>query len=74
MCLLLIEHRTQHLGLDRIEDLAHRRIARHPFDAVDPLQVVFGSFFVKGQQGGALSENMAKAAIRASARGMSGVP
>ena len=47
-----LERRPQVLGLDRIEDLAHRCITRYPPDAVNTLQVVLGALFVKGEQGG----------------------
>jgi hypothetical protein len=61
----VLEGRPQGLGINRIEYLAHRGIARHVLDAVDPLQVVLGALFVKGEQ---RRENMAKADMSASLR------
>jgi hypothetical protein len=45
----LLEHGTEGVGLYGIEYLAHRGIAGHALDAVDMVQIVFGSLFVKGQ-------------------------
>ena len=45
-----LECRSQVLGLDRVEELTHRRITRHPPDAVNALQVALGAFLVKGEQ------------------------
>jgi hypothetical protein len=46
----VLEGRPQGLGLNGIEDLAYRGIARHALDALDPVQVVLSSLFVKGEQ------------------------
>jgi len=42
--------RSQVLGLNRIKGLAHRRITGNPANAVNALQIVFGSFLIKGKQ------------------------
>src|SRR5918999_4552963 len=44
------ERGSQVFGIDRVENLAHRRITRHPSDAVNALQVALGAFLVKGEQ------------------------
>jgi hypothetical protein len=54
-----LEERPQRLGLDRIEDCAHRRIARHPLQTVDPLQIAFGALLVKGQERGRFEREQA---------------
>ena len=54
------EERTQILGLDRIEDFAHRGIARHALHTVDPLQIACGSLLVKGQQRGRFQREQGK--------------
>jgi hypothetical protein len=70
----LLERWSQRLGSNGIEDLAHRRMAGPALKAIDPLQVVFGSLFVKGEQRGGVSENIAKADISASRKGISTAP
>jgi hypothetical protein len=57
----VLEQRAQGLGLNRIEYLTHGGIAGHPFDAVNPLQIVLGSLWSKASKEGDFRENMAKA-------------
>ena len=56
----LREERTQILGRDRIEDFAHRGIARHALHTVDPRHIACGSLLVKGQQRGRLQREQGK--------------
>jgi hypothetical protein len=54
------EQRTEVLGLNGVEYLAHRGITGHPLDAVDPVQIALGSFLVKGQQRGRFERKQGK--------------
>jgi hypothetical protein len=47
-----LEHRTEHLGRDRVKDGAHVRIARNPLNAIDGMQIALGAILVKGQERG----------------------
>src|SRR5215470_7396342 len=42
-----LEHRTEHLGRDRVKDGAHMCVTRDAFNAVDGVQIAFGALFVK---------------------------
>ena len=45
-----LECRSQVLGLDWVEYLAHRCITRHPPNAVNAPQIVLGTLLVKGEK------------------------
>ena len=63
-----LEHRAERLGGDRIKYLAHVRVARDTLNAVDGVQIALGPLFVKGEERGALRENMANADMSASVK------
>ncbi len=45
-----LKHWAERLGRHRIEDLAHLRVTRHAFNAVDRSQIPLSPLFVKGEQ------------------------
>ena len=66
-----LEHRTEHLGGDRVKDGAHMHVARDAHNAVDGVQIALGALLVKGEERGRLRENMAKADMSASVKEIS---
>ena len=72
----LAERGPQVRGIERIEDVPHLRVAGDAVDPIDGAEVVLGvvAAVVEGQQGRVLEENMAKADIKASAKGISTSP
>jgi hypothetical protein len=47
-----LERGSQVLGLNRVESLAHRCIARDPLNPIDAVQIVLSSDLIKGEQRG----------------------
>ncbi len=72
----LAEAGSQIRRIDGIEDITHLGVAGDAVDAVDGAEVVVGvaAALIESQQDGSLSENIAKADIRTSAKGNSTLP
>ena len=65
------EHWAEHLGRDWVKDGAHVRVTRDSRNAIDRVQIALSPLLVKGQERGALRENMAKADMSASVKEIS---